>query len=74
MILARKEEDSVSEKQDLSQTAEPTAGIPTPPEGEDVGPADSLNEWVEAVMDTIQRDFTGGAEHSAYHEDEGDRL
>lgn len=60
----------MSNDRDYDQTAESIAGIPTPPDNENIGPADSLNEWVEAIMDSIRLDFTGADELTARRPDD----
>ncbi|MFC0215866.1 hypothetical protein ACFFK0_26060 [Paenibacillus chartarius] len=40
-------------------------GIPTPPENEDIGPLDSVSEWVEAMVDEVEHDLVGD-EHTAH--------
>jgi hypothetical protein len=48
---------SMTDNRYYNETTNTAAGIPTPPENENIGPFDSLNEWVEEIMDTIQHDF-----------------
>jgi hypothetical protein len=43
-----------------NETTNTAGGIPTPPDREDIGPFDSLNEIVEGIMDNIENAFDGG--------------
>lgn len=39
----------------IQQTSEETVGIPTPPDQEDMAATDGVSEFVEKIMDEIQK-------------------
>jgi hypothetical protein len=57
--FANREGFSMTDNRYYNETTNTAGGIPTPPENENIGPFDSLNEWVEEMMDTIRRDVAG---------------
>ncbi|MFD0870328.1 Uncharacterised protein [Chlamydia abortus] len=46
--------DLTDEQKITGQTAFETAGIPTPPDQEDMGATDGISEVVEAILDNIE--------------------
>ncbi len=48
----------MSDKQITDQTAFETAGIPTPPDQENIGATDGISDAIEAIMDNIEDSFT----------------
>ncbi|GAA3406807.1 hypothetical protein ACFFNY_24925 [Paenibacillus hodogayensis] len=47
----------MSDKEITEQTAFMIAGIPTPPDQENIGSTDGISEAVEAMMDKIEDTF-----------------
>jgi hypothetical protein len=48
----------MSDKQITDQTAFETAGIPTPPDQENIGATDGISDAIETIMDNIEDSFT----------------
>lgn len=52
-----------AEKGYYNETTNTAAGIPTPPDRENIGPFDSLNEVVEGIMGNIEQAFDDDEHH-----------
>ncbi|MEF3304110.1 hypothetical protein [Paenibacillus sp. GYB003] len=47
----------MADKRIADQTSFETAGIPTPPDQENIGATDSISDAVEAIMDNIEKEL-----------------